>query len=277
MLDPCRVCPRGCGADRRAGECGFCGGGARAKVASAGAHFGEESVLVGPGGSGTVFFQGCNLACVFCQNYDISAEPGGVEVTAEALAGLMLDLQARGCSNVNFVTPTHFAPAAAEAVGLARQWGLAVPVVYNCGGYESVEVLECLDGLVDIYMPDLKTLDPDFAGRALGARDYPERVRAALLEMQRQVGDLVTGGRGAALRGLLVRHLVMPGQGGDARACLDFLHDEVSPGAFVNVMGQYRPCGEADRVGGLFRRPTGEEISAARSHARKLGLRLAEG
>jgi len=253
-----------------------------AAVGSAGPHFSEEDVLVGPrsrggpgGGSGTIFLAGCNLGCRFCQNWSLSHLAEGEATSIEGLARLMLALEASSCANVNLVTPTHFAHACARAVALAREEGFSVPVVWNCGGYESTEALECLDGLVDIYMPDLKTLDAEFAAEALRARDYPERAREALREMHRQVGDLETDSRGLATRGLLVRHLVMPGRGEDTRACLDLLA-ELSPDTFVNVMGQYRPCGEADRIIGLDRRPAHEEVLAAKAYARKLGLRLAE-
>ena len=275
LIEPCRLCPRNCRAQRRAGKLGFCRAGADALVGSVGPHFGEERVLVGRGGSGAIFLAGCNLGCRFCQNWELSHELAGRPVGVEDLAEAMLALQDRGCENVNLVTPTHFAPPIARAVALARRRGLRKPTVWNCGGYESVEALRALDGLVDIYMPDLKTLDPEWAERALLALDYPERAPEALLEMQRQVGDLETDARGVAVRGLLARHLVMPSQAADARACLEFLAREVSPRAFVNVMGQYHPCGEAQEVDGLGRRPLGSEVSSARAWARELGLRLA--
>jgi len=275
LADPCRLCPRECEVERAAGELGFCKCTATPLVGSVGPHFGEEDVLVGRGGSGTIFFAGCNLGCRFCQNWSLSHLLDGEPFTVDDIAHAMTALAGRGCENVNLVTPTHFAPSVAGAVRLARDWGLAVPVVYNCGGYEPVEVLECLEGLVEVYMPDLKTLDPDFAERALLARDYPDRVREALGEMQRQVGELVTDERGVARRGLLVRHLVMPGQTEDSRACLDFLAEDVSPRTLVNVMAQYGPRGEADQVGGIDRRPTADEVASARAHARRLGLRLA--
>jgi putative pyruvate formate lyase activating enzyme len=275
LLDPCRLCPRECRAHRRTGQAGFCRSGTVPLVGSVGPHFGEEAVLVGRGGSGTIFLAGCSLGCRFCQNWGLSHLLDGEPVSLEDLARAMLALASRGCENINLVTPSHFAAPIAQAIALARRWGLAKPIVWNCGGYESVEALRCLDGLVDIYMPDLKTLGADFAARALLARDYPERARAALAEMQRQVGDLRTDARGVAERGLLVRHLVMPGRGADARACLEFLAREVSSRACVNVMGQYHPCGEAYEVGDLDRGPTGEEVSSAKAHARRLGLRLA--
>ncbi len=275
LANPCRLCPRECRVDRGAGELGFCKCTATPLIGSVGPHFGEEDVLVGRGGSGTIFFAGCNLGCRFCQNWSLSHMLDGKAFTIDDIAHAMTALASRGCENINFVTPTHFAPAVAAAVKLAREWGVEVPIVYNCGGYESVEVLECLEGLIEVYMPDLKTLDADFAKRALLAEDYPQKVRAALIEMQRQVGDLVTDERGVARRGLLVRHLVMPGQTEDSASCLDFLAREVSPGALVNVMAQYGPRGEADRVAGIDRRPTAEEAASARAHARRLGLRLA--
>jgi len=275
LQSPCGLCPRACGARRAEGEVGRCGVGATALVASAGAHFGEEPVLVGRGGSGTIFLGGCNLLCLFCQNYDISHGRAGKPTSPEDIARIALRLEEVGCVNVNFVTPTHFAPQLARAIEIAREAGLSVPVVWNCGGYESVEALKELAGLVEIYMPDAKTLDQEFARRAMDAPDYPERMTEALVEMQRQVGDLMIEG-GLAARGLLIRHLVMPGMVEDSKAVLDMIAREVSPNAYVNVMGQYRPCFRAREVPGLDARPTRQVISEAREHARGLGLRLAE-
>jgi putative pyruvate formate lyase activating enzyme len=249
--------------------------GSEALVASAGPHSGEEACLVGHGGSGTIFLGGCNLLCRFCQNAETSHGREGTPASPEAVARLMRRLEDSGCENVNLVTPTHVAPALAEAIVLAREEGLGVPVVWNCGGYEFVEALRALDGLVEIYMPDLKTLDAAFARAAFDAPDYPARAREAIREMQRQVGDLVLED-GVAARGLLVRHLVMPGMGEDTRRVLDFLAREVSPRTFVNVMGQYRPCYRAGEIDGLdLRRPTVDEIGAARRYAAGRGLRLA--
>ncbi len=278
MLESCTLCPRACGARRTAGERGFCGAGPRAVVASAGPHFGEESCLVGRGGSGAIFLAGCNLGCVFCQNYDISHRVVGEEMLAAALARLMQALEARGCENINFVTPTHFTAAVAEAIVAARARGLSVPIVWNSSAYESVEVLRLLDGLVDIYMPDFKFSRSESADRYCHAPDYPDRARSALVEMQRQVGDLVMEG-GVATRGLLVRHLVMPGGAQESREILTFLAS-VSPGAFVNVMGQYRPAGRVRGAAGcgefaaIARPPTADEVTAARRYALTLGLRL---
>jgi len=272
---PCRLCPRECRARRAEGELGRCGVGPEPLLASFGPHFGEEPCLVGSGGSGTIFLGGCNLLCLFCQNHDLSHGRAGRSATPAQIAEVMRLLEAGGCENVNFVTPTHSAPALAEAVRLARSSGVAVPVVWNCGGYESVEALRALEGLVEIYMPDLKTLDAEFSRAAFGAADYPERAKEAILEMQRQVGDLVIED-GVAVRGLLVRHLVMPGMVEDSVRIVEFLAREVSPKACVNVMGQYRPCYRAHELPGLSRRPTHEEVQLARSAALAAGLRLAD-
>jgi len=281
LMRPCRLCPRACGVDRAAGERGFCGAGARAVVASAAPHFGEEPCLVGSGGSGTIFLAGCNLGCAFCQNEDISRNAaGGREMDAAEVAGLMLGLESRGCENINFVTPTHFAPALAEAIVEARGRGLGVPIVWNCGGYESLDALRLLDGLVEIYMPDFKFSRAASAERYAHAPDYPARACAAIVEMHRQVGDLVVE-KGVARRGLLVRHLVMPAGGEESREVLDFLAS-VSPRTCVNVMGQYRPSADVLRPDGrrkyaeIARTVTPQEVAEAREHARRLGLRLVE-
>jgi putative pyruvate formate lyase activating enzyme len=258
-LASCDLCPRLCGVDRTAGELGLCKGGSRASVSSFGPHYGEERPLVGNGGSGTVFFAGCNLGCCFCQNYEISHLCEGREASAEDLAATMLRLQEMGCHNVNLVTPTHFVPQIVEAVKLAASGGLHLPIVYNCGGYERVETLRLLDGIIDIYMPDFKFWSADSSDRYLNAPDYPEVTRSALKEMQRQVGDLVIR-NGLALRGLLIRHLVMPGHLEDSRRILEFLAGEISKAAFVNVMPQYRPCYRSDEFPEIARRPTHEEF-----------------
>ena len=274
LASPCRLCPRSCRAERALGKLGKCGVPFEPVVSSAGPHFGEEPVLVGRGGSGTIFLAGCNLLCLFCQNWDISHRRRGNECSAKDLAAMMLGLERMGCENVNFVTPTHFAHAVASAIRVARGRGLRVPVVYNCGGYESVEALRLLEGLVEVYMPDMKTLDAEFARRAMNAPDYPERGKSALREMHRQVGALVVED-GVAVRGLLVRHLVMPGMLEDSMRVFEFLKG-VSPETFVNVMGQYRPCHRAKELAGLSRRPSFEEIGRAKEHALSLGLRLCD-
>jgi putative pyruvate formate lyase activating enzyme len=270
----CNLCPRACDARRTAGEIGVCGAPADIVVASASPHFGEEPVLVGRGGSGTIFLSGCSLRCPFCQNADISHEIRGRVLEVPEVADLMLALEAAGCANVNLVTPTHFADLLSDAIREARRRGLAVPVVWNCGGYETLETLRGLEGLVEIYMPDFKLWDPDRAEALLGARDYPERAREAMREMHRQVGDLRTPG-GVATQGLLVRHLAMPGGVDDGRAILDFLADEISPRTAVNVMEQYHPAFRASEYADVDRRPTHAEWSSLREHALSRGLPLA--
>ena len=275
LLNPCRVCPRNCRVDRVRGEFGTCGIGDELVISSVGPHFGEEPQLVGRGGSGTIFLAGCNLLCVFCQNADISHGRRGTRAEPADVARMMLMLARRGCENVNFVTPSHVMPRLLEAILLARDEGLTVPVVWNCGGYESVEALRLLEGQVEIYMPDAKFATADTARTLADAPDYPEVMQAALREMHRQVGDLVTT-HGVARRGLLVRHLVMPGLAHETRAILDFLADEISPDTSVNVMGQYRPEYHASQAPAIDRYPTADEIADARAYASRRGLRLCE-
>jgi putative pyruvate formate lyase activating enzyme len=259
--------------DREAGELGYCRVPAALRVASSGPHFGEERPLVGSGGSGTVFLAGCNLLCVFCQNSDLSHGAAGAAVGVEDLAGTMLALQRRGCHNVNLVTPTHYAAPLAEAIRTARHAGLTVPVVWNSGGYDAVETLRLLDGLVEIYMPDLKFVSREHGDRYAQAADYWDVARAAVREMHRQVGDLAIRD-GLAVRGLLVRHLVMPGGGPVAREIVNHLAAEISPTTYVNLMAQYRPCFRADRFPELAAAPDPAAVAAVRDHARRLGLRV---
>ncbi len=242
-------------------------------VSSVGPHFGEESVLVGYGGSGTIFFAGCNLGCVFCQNFDISHHRNGREVTIEELAESMLELQNIGCSNINFVTPTHVAPAIAAALELARKKGLTLPTVYNSGGYDSVETLKMLDGFMDIYMPDMKYSDSVAAKQLSDAADYPQTNREAVKEMHRQVGDLQLE-KGLATRGLLVRHLVLPENLAGSFETIDFLAEQISPKTAINVMDQYRPCFKAGAHPKINRRPTFEEIESVQRYAIKKELRV---
>lgn len=271
-LASCRLCPRGCGASRLAGKTGACRIGRRARVASAHAHFGEERPLVGRCGSGTIFFSFCNLLCSFCQNVEISHGGEGDEVDPPVLAALMLRLQAGGCHNINLVTPTAVTPQILEALPLAVGGGLKIPLVYNCGGYESVETLRLLDGVVDIYMPDFKFWDNRWAERCCGVTDYRERAVEALQEMHRQVGDLDIGPEGVARRGLLVRHLVLPhGMAGTAEV-MAFVARDLSRETYVNVMAQYRPCGPACRDPLLNRRITAAEFAEAVEAARQEGL-----
>ncbi len=273
-LKGCDLCPRECRVDRNTEDRGFCGIGARAMVSSYNPHFGEEDPLVGRGGSGTIFMTGCNLGCVFCQNWEVSHLRQGREVSDTDLAAMMLDLAGAGCHNINFVTPTHAIAAIVRALTLAVDQGLRLPLVYNCGGYESIQTLEELDGIFDIYMPDIKFWDPAVSEALCGAPDYPERARAALREMHRQVGDLEMDAQGLARRGLLVRHLVMPHDLSGSGQVLAWLAEEISPDTYVNVMDQYRPCGEAMRFDKLSRRLTATEYRAAVEAARRAGLRL---
>ena len=276
LLSPCRLCPRNCKVMRLEGQTGFCGIGREAVISSYGPHFGEERPLVGRHGSGTIFFAGCNLGCLFCQNYDISHLRSGEEVSTEYIASIMLALEERGCHNVNFVTPTHVSPQIMEATRTARKKGLSVPTVYNCGGYESVETLKLLEGTIDIYMPDAKYAHPRWAKKFSTAGDYPEVMKAALKEMHRQVGDLVIED-GVAVRGLLVRHLVMPNNVAGSREVIDFIAGEISPNTYINIMDQYYPCYKAGEFfGEIDRRITREEFNDACTYAREKGLRLAE-
>ena len=267
----CTLCPRRCGVDRTAGDVGACGIGAQAVVASLGPHFGEEPPLVGLGGSGTIFLAGCNLDCVFCQNSDISHSDRGRPVTPAELSAMMLSLEDDGCENVNFVTPTHVAHAVAEAIVLARADGLSVPVVYNCGGYESVDTLRLLAGLVEIYMPDFKYADAAVGERLSGVADYPQAATAALAEMYAQVGPLTADSNGLATLGLLVRHLVLPGDLARSREVIDIVAD-VAPGSMINVMGQYTPAFRADRFCELLARPRRDDINSLRRYAHQRRL-----
>jgi putative pyruvate formate lyase activating enzyme len=271
-LSSCNLCPRDCKADRLSGELGECQTGANAEVSSYGPHYGEESPLVGNRGSGTIFFAHCNLCCQFCQNYDISQAGRGDEVLPRGIADMMIELQALGCHNVNFVSPTHVVAQIVEALAIAVGAGLRLPLVYNSGGYDSVETLRLLDGMVDIYMPDAKYGDEAAGHKYSGVRNYPEVNRAALKEMHRQVGDLVMDGHGVAKRGLLVRHLVLPEGKAGSREVLHFLAAEISKSTYVNIMDQYRPCYNAGVFPELNRRPTVEEMEQVFRWASEEGL-----
>ncbi len=272
LLESCKLCPRECNVNRLNGEVGICETGRRARVASYNSHFGEESPLVGKYGSGTIFLSSCNLLCIFCQNYEISHLKEGVEVEPSQMAAMMLELSRNGCHNINFVTPTHVVPQILEALLLAAKDGLMLPLVYNCSGYEQVETLKLLDGIIDIYMPDFKFWDKKWAKRYCNAPDYPERAREALKEMHRQVGDLVMDREGIAQRGLLVRHLVMPNNVSGTKNIMDFIAKEISPNTYVNVMDQYRPCGRAGGDEFINRRLTAREYREAVESAKKAGL-----
>jgi putative pyruvate formate lyase activating enzyme len=271
MMRSCSLCPRRCGVDRLAGETGVCGVAEEPVVSSYGPHFGEERPLVGRHGSGTIFLTHCNLKCIFCQNYDISHLGTGRQVTVENVADMTLTLQSQGCHNVNWVTPTHQAPMLVEALLVARGRGLRVPVVYNCGGYESVEALRLLDGIVDIYMPDAKYGDNEIGRRLSAVPDYWDRNRAALAEMHRQVGDLGTDEAGIAQHGLLVRHLVLPEDLARTQVAMEYLAS-LSRDTYVNVMAQYRPQYRAGEAPELRRSITTAEYRAGVDAALRAGL-----
>jgi putative pyruvate formate lyase activating enzyme len=272
MLEPCCLCPRKCMARRLGGELGYCRSGMGLRISSFGPHFGEEPEITGIRGSGTIFMAGCNLLCVYCQNFEISHMGRGKDVPPGKAAEMMLVLQREGCHNINLVTPTHFAPQLVEAIAIAAGDGLRIPIFWNCGGYESVEALRLLEGVVDIYKVDMKYSDPAPAGKYSGAPDYWERCKEAVREMHRQVGDLRTGPDGIACRGLLVRHLVLPNQLAGSERVLGFVAG-LSKGSYVNIMDQYRPCGRAHEHKELARGVTRAEHSKAVDCARNLGLR----
>ncbi len=277
-LASCDLCARYCRVDRLAGTRGaVCRTGRWARVASYGPHHGEERPLSGWRGSGTIFFAWCSLRCVFCQNWEISQAGEGLEVGAEDLAAMMLELQAAGCHNVNLVTPSHVVAQVLEAVAIAAEAGLRIPLVYNTGGYDSPEALALLDGVVDVYMPDLKYGSSEVARRYSHVPDYVEVNHRAVREMHRQVGHLVLDERGVAVRGLLVRHLVLPGDLAGTEEVLGFVATELSPDTYLNLMAQYRPCHRAEEDPPLDRRPTAAELLRAREVAEQLGLRRRDG
>jgi len=272
LMRKCGLCPRECHIDRLSGEIGFCRTGVKAKVASLHAHFGEESPLVGMYGSGTIFFRSCNLLCSFCQNFDISHDAEGGEVEPRELAAMMLSLQQRGCHNINFVTPSHVVPQILQALIIAVEHGLHVPLVYNTGGYDKVDTIRILDGVFDIYMPDFKFWDAHWAERFCNAPDYRKQAVAAIREMHRQVGDLVVNESGVAVKGLLVRHLVMPNDVAHTKEVMTFLAEKISKDTYVNVMDQYRPCGKAIWDPAVNRRITRNEYVTALRWAKEAGL-----
>jgi putative pyruvate formate lyase activating enzyme len=241
-------------------------------VSSYGPHFGEEAPLVGKHGSGTIFFSNCNLRCLFCQNYSISQLSEGQRASKKELARIMLFLQAKGCHNINLVSPTHVVPQILEALELAAESGLHLPLVYNSGGYDSVGTLRILDGVIDIYMPDMKYGDAEIAGELSDVENYPEINRAAIKEMHRQTGDLEVNGEGLAKRGLLIRHLVLPLGLAGTKSIMSFLSSEVSRNTYVNIMDQYHPCYKAFQVPSLRRRISSVEFGEALSFAREAGI-----
>jgi len=272
ILNECKLCPRACGVNRNKGEKGYCKSDKHLMVSSVQPHFGEEDVLVGTYGSGTIFLTNCNLRCIYCQNYDISHLGYGQRMTVEELAFSMLSLQKRGCHNVNFVTPTHYTPQIVKALKIAIEKGLRIPIVYNCGGYEAKSTIELLDGIVDIYMPDIKYGDVENAKRYSNAPDYFDRCKEAVKEMHRQVGDLKVDERGIACRGLLIRHLVLPNRIAGSAEVLKFVATEISKESYVNIMMQYRPMYKAHEYKELNRGIKMSEYREAIDIAREWGL-----
>jgi putative pyruvate formate lyase activating enzyme len=276
-LESCDICPHRCKVNRLKGEKGECKTGEKAQISSFGPHFGEESPLVGSYGSGTIFFTNCNLSCIFCQNYDISHLGQGYEIDEKKIAEIMLSLQNMGCHNINYVTPSHVVPQIVKALPFAIEQGLNVPLVYNTGGYDSVSTLELLDGIFDVYMPDLKYSDDKIAGRYCNADDYSKAVRDAVKEMHRQVGDLVIDERGVAVCGLLIRHLILPEDLAGTKEAMRFIAEELSQNTYVNLMDQYRPCYKANQYPPLDRRITRKEFQQAVKIALDFGINRLDG
>lgn len=275
----CHLCPRQCGKNRLRGETGECQSTSRVRVSSAHPHFGEERPLVGQYGSGTIFFSGCNLRCEYCQNWELSHACDGVYVSDRGLGRIMLRLQAMGCHNINLVTPTHYVPNIVQALRSAVAGGLRIPLVYNTSSYDSLEVLRLLEGIVDIYLPDFKYMDEAIAGKySAGASDYPDIAAAAIQEMHRQVGDLITDDNGIAVRGVMIRHLVLPHNLAGTDRFVRFVATALGPSTYVNIMAQYHPAHRADYFPELSRRISGEEFRQAVHWGRQAGLRrLASG
>jgi len=272
LLSSCDICPRKCGVDRIAGEVGICGVGERVWVSSYGPHHGEEDPLSGVNGSGTIFFSGCNLNCLYCQNADISQKLTGMEISTRELANMMLELQGMGCHNINLVSPTHVVPQIAEAIYLAAVDGLTLPVVYNSGGYDSLQTLQYLNGIIDIYMPDMKYSDEKVGRDFSDIPSYPAVNQAAVLEMHRQVGNLKISGDGVAERGLLIRHLVLPNGLAGSKQVLRFIAEKISVDTYLNIMDQYRPAYLAYRKIDINRKITRAEYMDIIHYAESLGM-----
>lgn len=273
ILENCTLCPRECKVNRLGGEKGICKTGSLPVISSYFPHFGEEDPLVGRNGSGTIFISYCNLLCMYCQNYELSHLGEGRETPIEEFAKMMLSLQVIGCHNINIVTPTHVVPYLLAALKIAIENGLKIPLVYNTSGYEKIETLKILEGVVDIYMPDFKYWDKDVAKRYSKAPDYPDVAREAFKEMHRQVGDLKINEQGIAECGLLVRHLVLPYGLAGTKQVVEFIANEISPNTYINIMDQYRPCGKAYNDDYLNRRITPEEYQLAIRAALDAGLK----
>ncbi len=273
IFENCHLCPRQCGANRQEGERGFCQAPLKPVIFSAQPHFGEEISLVGKHGSGTIFFSNCNLRCVFCQNWPIAHEGRGKEIEDEDLADLMLYVQGIGCHNINLVTPTHVMPNILNAARIALKKGLRLPLVYNTSGYESSEIVKLLDGIMDIYMPDIKYMDDDQAAKySAGASDYPEETKEAIIEMNRQVGELLIDERGIALRGLIIRHLVMPNRVAGTEKFVRWVAENLPKSTYVNIMPQYRVEYKAFEYPEIGRGLTVQEFLEAMEWAKEYGL-----
>lgn len=274
MMKDCTLCPRNCHADRSAGLPGFCRSGGRVRAARAALHYWEEPCICGEEGSGAVFFSGCSLGCVYCQNRPVADGTVGKEITVERLAEIFLELQAQNARNINLVTASHFIPQTAEALVRARQNGLSVPVVYNTGGYEKAETLKLLEGLVDIYLPDFKYLDPELAAKYSFAPDYPETAKAALAEMVRQVGEPVFEDEGEErmIRGVIVRHLVLPGLTEASKKVIRYLHETYGNRIYISILNQYTPMPGMEKYPELNRKLTAEEYDAVVDDAVAVGV-----
>jgi putative pyruvate formate lyase activating enzyme len=272
LLEKCTLCPRKCGVNRMLNEKGFCQTGKHALVAVCTPHFGEEAPLVGTRGAGTIFFSFCNLKCVFCQNYHVSHNGEGKPVSDTELADMMMSLQQAGCHNINFVTPSHVVPQILCALEKAIEKGLTVPLVYDTSGFDSVETLKLLEGVIDIYMPDFKFWNPQIAGRFCDAPDYPEVVKRAVVEMHRQVGDLIMDESGIAQHGLIIRHLVMPGGMAQTREVMAFIANRISPDSYVNIMAQYKKYAPMDGIEALCKSISKHDYEIALREAKEQGL-----
>lgn len=273
ILANCKICPNECNVNRSDGGRGtYCHSTDEIKISSYAPHFGEEPPLVGFNGSGTIFFTNCNLGCVFCQNYDISQLGHGTIIPTEDLANIMLRLQIQGCHNINLVTPTHFVPQIVSALVIAVDKGLEIPIVYNCGGYESVETIKLLEDIVDIYMPDIKYSDNQTAAQLSRIKNYWDVVRAVVIEMHRQVGDLNINRRGIAKRGILIRHLVLPNNLSGSEKVIDFVADDISKSTYINIMDQYYPTYQTEQFSGINRRITNDEFTRVICYAHQKGL-----
>lgn len=272
LLNECRLCPRQCGVNRNLGERGFCGSDHRLLVARATLHFWEEPCISGERGSGTVFFSGCPLRCVYCQNHNIAGARAGKEISVERLADIFLELEQKGAHNINLVTPTHYVPHILSALEIAKQKGLSLPIVYNCGGYESVSALKRLEGAVDIYLPDFKYLSSETAEHYSRTKNYPEIAKAALAEMHRQTGSLCTDAEGMAKRGMIVRHLVLPGHSEESKQVIQYLHETYGNDIFLSIMNQYTPMPTVQEMPPLNRKLTAEEYDDVIDYAISIGV-----